>query len=256
MAVRTERVGRVVVVTLDRPESRNAINRELSVELRAAFEEFRADRDQWVAVLAGSGKDFCAGADLRESAAAKKRGGRIGGVVTGGILREFECWKPIVGALHGNVLGGGLELALCCDLRVADTSTVFGQLEVTLGLIPGGGGTQRLPRTIPLPLALEIIMTGQKIDAERAERMGLVNYVVPEGKALERALELATLIAERSAPIAVRRAKEAVYRGLAMSLEEGLRLEELLARTLARTADLQEGSRAFLERRPPRYEGA
>lgn len=255
MAVTTEVKGRVLVVMLDRPESRNAINSELSAELRAAFEDFRADNDLWIAVLGGNGKDFCAGGDIKESASRGKRGGRVNGLVSGGILRDFECWKPIIGALHGNVLGGGLELAMCCDMRIADETTRFGQLEITLGRIPGGGGTQRLPRAIPLAIALELILTGDKIDVDRAERIGLVNHIVPAGQALDGALELANRIAERSAPIATRRAKEAVYRGAAMTLEEGLRYEEIIGRTLAHTSDLQEGSRAFVEKRAPRYEG-
>jgi enoyl-CoA hydratase len=255
MAVTTETRGRVLVVTLDRPEARNAINQELSRQLRAAFEAFRSDRDLWVAVLSGSGKDFCAGADLNESTSRGKRGGRVDGVVAGGILRDFECWKPIVGAFHGHVIGGGFELAMWCDLRVADSTARFSLPEIRLGRIPGGGGTQRLPRSIPLAIALEIVLTGEPIDAERAERIGLVNRVVAEGTGTDAAIELATRIAERSAPISMRRAKEAVYRGLDLSLEDGLRTEELLARTLAHLSDLQEGSRAFAERRPARFEG-
>ena len=254
MVVTTETKGRVFVVTLDRPESRNAINMDLSIELRAAFEEFRSNKELWVAVLAGNGKDFCAGADIKEHALRGKRGGRVNGVVMGGILRDFECWKPIVGALHGNVLGGGLELAMCCDIRIADETARFGQLETLLGRMPGGGGTQRLPRAIPVAVALELILTGDKIDAARAERIGLVNHVVPAGQSLEHSVELATRIAERSAPIATRRAKEAVYRGTSMTLEDGLRFEEIIARTLAHTSDLQEGTRSFVERRPPKYE--
>ena len=253
--VTTEVHGRVLVVRLDRPEARNAINGRLSVDLLRAFEAFRADRELWVAVLAGNGPDFCAGGDLRESTAKGRRGGRVEGVPTGGILREFECWKPIVGALHGNVIGGGLELAMCCDLRVADTTASLGLLEITLGRMPGGGGTQRLPRAIPQAIALELILTGDRIDAERAERIGLVNRVVPEGQAFAGALELATRITERSAPVATRRAKEAVYRGAAMDLAEALRIEQLLGQTLARTEDLVEGSRAFVERRPANFQG-
>jgi enoyl-CoA hydratase/carnithine racemase len=253
--VLTEVRGHVLVVTLNRPRARNAINNQMSIELRDAFERFRADSNLWTAVLAGNGVDFCAGADIRESAAGGSRSSRVDGVVRGGILRDFECWKPMIAAVQGNVLGGGLELALCCDLRIADPTACFGQVEVMLSRIPGGGGTQRLPRTIPRGIALEMILTGAKIDADRGERIGLVNLVTEKGDHVNRAIEMAVAITERCGPIATRRAKEAVYRGYTMDINEGMRIEELLARTLANTEDLKEGSRAFAERRAPRFEG-
>lgn len=254
MTVRVERHEHVVVITLDRPEARNTLEPGINRALRDAFEDFKSDHDSWVAVLRGEGKDFCAGGDLKATAASGKRGGRVGGVVAGGITRDFECFKPIVAALHGNVLGGGLELALCADIRIADESARFGCPEVKWGRMQGGGATQRLPRVVPQCFAMELLLTGEPVPAERALRMGLVNDVVPTGTATEKALELASVIASR-APIAVRRAKEAAVRGLTMPLEEGLRLEELLSRTLAGTSDLEEGTKAFLERRPPEFTG-
>jgi enoyl-CoA hydratase/carnithine racemase len=254
MTVTVERHEHITVISLNRPEVRNAINPDLSRDLRAAFEEFTTDREARVAVLRGEGKDFCAGVDLRAGAASGQRGPRAGGVVAGGILREFECTKPIVAALHGNVVGGGLEIALCADLRVADTTMRFGSLEARWGLMPGGGATQRLTRALPMAFAMEIMLTADRFPADRALAMGLVNSVVPEGQATEEALRLARTIASR-APLAIRRTKEAAVRGREMSLAEGLRLEELLARTLAGTTDLEEGTAAFLEHREARFQG-
>lgn len=247
MSVRVEQDGHVVVITLDRPEARNALDPATSEELRQAFTAFKEDETQWVAVLCGTGDHFCAGSDLK----ARKGNPRI---PEGGITREFWTTKPIIAALQGAVYGGGLELALCADLRVADETTRLGQLEVRWGIMPGAGGTQRLPRLVGLGVALELVMTGEPIDAQRALQTGLVNRVVPAGEARAAALELAGTIVSR-APLAVRRAKEATLRGLSMPLDEGLRMEVLVANLLAGSADLQEGRRAFAEKRPPRYQG-
>lgn len=243
MTLVTERVGRICVITLDRPEKRNALTRETSTQILDAFEAFDADEELWVAVIAGNGPDFCAGMDLGRA----REGGRRR-VPEAGITRRFECWKPIVAALHGNVLGGGLELALCADIRVADTTLRIGAPEVKWGRMQGAGATQRLTRAIPMAVAVEMLMTGDPIDATRAERVGLVNQVVPEGRALSAAMEMAERLL-RSAPVAVRRAKEAAYRGVDLTIADGLRLEQVLSRTLAGTDDLREGTRAFLERR-------
>ena len=250
MSITVTRDGHLRVITLDRPEKRNALDVPTSEALLDAFEQFVEDDDARVAVLAGNGPDFCAGVDLASTATGR----RSHRVPEGGITRRFECWKPIVAALQGNVLGGGLELALCADCRVADRTTRLGSPEVKWGLMQGAGATQRLPRDVPFPIALEMLMTGDPIDAERAERIGLVNRVVPEGEALTGALELARRIAER-APLAVQRAKEAAHRGHGLPLEAGLRVEQLLSRLLAGTDDIREGAQAFAERRPARFEG-
>lgn len=236
---------RIVVITLDRPERRNTLTPELNASLREAFERFRDDRDLWVAVLAANGPDFCAGVDLSGPPPRARAQ-----TWPGGITREFECWKPIVAAVQGHALGGGLELALCADIRVGDPTTRLGAPEVRWGLMQGAGATQRLPRAIPFAVALEMLFTGDPIDAERAERLGLLNRVAPAGGALDAALALAERIAGR-APLGVRRAKEAAYRGWDLPISEGLRTEMLLSRLLAGTADLEEGRRSFTERRPP-----
>lgn len=243
-----EQRDRILLVTLTRPEKRNALTPEINDGLREAFERFRDDADLWVAVLAGAGPDFCAGVDL---SAPPARGRRF--TWPGGITRDYECWKPIVAAVQGNVLGGGLELALCADLRIGDPTTRMGSPEVKWGLMQGAGATQRLPRFIPFGVALEMLLTGEVLGAERAERLGLLNAVAPVGGALDAAVGMAELIARR-APLGVRRAKEAAYRGWDQVLPDGLRTEYLLSRTLAGTADLAEGLNAFLERRPARWE--
>lgn len=239
---------RIMVITLNRPAKRNALTPAMNGLIRDAFEQFASDSRLWVAVLAGNGRDFCAGVDL----VANRRTGAA--VRHGGITREFECWKPIVAAVQGNCLGGGLELALCADIRIADTTTQLGSPEVKWGLMQGAGATQRLPRFVPFGVALEMLFTGDPIDAGRAERIGLVNDVVPAGHALDAALAMAERIVQR-APLGVRRAKEAAYRGWDQTLADGMRTEELLSRTLAGTADMAEGQRAFVERRAAVWTG-
>ena len=244
---------RIMVVTLNRPAKRNALTPTMDGLLRDAFRQFASDPQLWVAVLAGNGRDFCAGVDLTanrrapttESGTAARHGG---------ITRDFDCWKPIVAAVQGNCLGGGLELALCADIRIADTTTQLGSPEVKWGLMQGAGATQRLPRFVPFGIALEMLFTGEPIGADRAERIGLVNDVVAAGHALEAALVMAERIVRR-APLGVRRAKEAAYRGWDQALADGMRTEELLSRTLAGTADMAEGQRAFIERRAAAWTG-
>lgn len=246
--VEVEQRERILTITLNRPEKRNTLTTGINSLLREAFEHFRDERDLWVAVLAGNGPDFCAGVDLDRGA---ERGS--GHAWPGGITRDFECWKPIVAAVQGHVLGGGLELALCADLRIGDTTTRLGAPEVKWGLMQGAGATQRLPRAVPFAVALEMLFTGDFVGAERAERLGLLNHVVEEGSALDAATAMAERIASR-APLGVRRAKEAAYRGWDQSLGDGLRTEMLLSRLLAGTRDLDEGRQAFRERRDAVWE--
>ena len=240
--VEVEQRERILVITLNRPEKRNTLTPEINGLLKDAFEGFRTNDELWVAVLLGRGSDFCAGVDLTAPRSSK--------AWPGGITREFECWKPIVAGLQGHVLGGGLELALCADVRVGDETTKLGSPEVKWGLMQGAGATQRLPRFVPFAVALEMLFTGDPIDADKAERIGLLNHVVAAGEAADRAIALAERIAAR-APLGVRRAKEAAYRGWDQSLGDGLRTEMLLSRLLAGTADIAEGKASFVERRPP-----
>ena len=243
--VTTERQERVFVVTLNRPEKRNALTRAMNWSIREAMLEFRNDDTLWVAVMCGKGQDFCAGMDLGNQGEGPR-------TYPGGITRDYECWKPIVAALQGNVLGAGLELALCADLRIGDETTRLGAPEVKWGLMQGAGATQRLPRALPFAVALEMLFTGEAIDAARAERLGLLNMVCEPGKAFDGAFEYAERICAR-APLGVRRAKEAAYRGWDQPMHDGLRTEMLLSRLLAGSNDLREGRAAFRERRPPQW---
>ena len=251
--VEVELRERIMVVTLNRPAKRNALTPAMNGLIRDAFEQFASDPRLWVAVLAGKGRDFCAGVDLTANRPlSTKHGGAA--ARHGGITREFECSKPIVAAVQGNCLGGGLELALCADIRIADTTTQLGSPEVKWGLMQVAGATQRLPRFVPFGIALEMLFTGEPIGADRAERIGLVNDVAPAGHAFKAALAMAERIVER-APLGVRRAKEAAYRGWDQTLADGMRTEELLSRTLAGTADMAEGQHAFVERRDAVWTG-
>jgi E-phenylitaconyl-CoA hydratase len=262
VTIRFEREGPIAVLTIDRPEVRNALDFKSSEELTRAWIDFRDDDDLHVAILTGAGdKAFCAGADLRDvgefyrsltSAERLRRAESEPGL--GGITRNLAIDKPIIAAINGHCLAGGLEIALACDLRIAAENATFGLPEVTHGIIPGAGGTQRLPRLVGPQAALDLILTGRRIDAREAERIGLVRSVVPLGRLHDEAMELASRVAE-NAPLAVRAARAAVWRGLDVSLEEGLRLEQLLAEPVRQSEDAREGPRAFLEKRRPNFKG-
>jgi enoyl-CoA hydratase len=246
----------VATVTLNRPDVHNAQNDTLRRELYDIFAALGTDDDVKVVIVTGAGeRAFSAGADIREFVAPasptelRERRKRLD-------YRAMmeRCPQPIIAAINGFALGGGLELALACDIRIAAETAQLGLTEVNLAIIPGGGGTQRLPRLIGRGKALEMILTGARIPAAEALRIGLVERVVPAGDALEAAIELARTIADK-APIALRYAKEAVVKGLGMSLEDGLRLEGDLSTLLRTTEDRVEGARAFLEKRKPRWTG-
>ena len=217
--------------------------------------------DLWVAILTGAGdKAFSAGADLKKmipmlgtlsAFERKEREDKFPGL--GGITRNLNIWKPIIAAINGFCLAGGLEMALSCDLRVAAEHATFGFLEVSRGIIPGAGGTQRLPRMIPMAKAMEIILMAQRIDAQEALRLGLVNRVVPAAEVMPTALKMAEAILQNG-PLAVRAAKEAIIRGLSLPLEEGLRLESVLQSYLLQTEDAKEGPKAFAEKRKANFQ--
>jgi len=251
-----EKKGRLAYVTLNRPERRNAIDGETSKELLDAFNDFKEDDDLWVAVLTGAGDvAFSAGADLRAMAEAFASGeGRRLDVPFGGITRGFECWKPMIAAINGYCLAGGLELALCCDIRIAAEHATFGLPEPTRAIIPGAGGTQRLPRAVPLAFAMEMMLTGGRFDAQTALRFGLVSRVVPADQLISTVKEVAAKTLE-CGPLAVRAIKEAVLQGRQMSLEEGLELESRLAGVVMRSEDAREGPTAFAQKRKPEYKG-
>jgi E-phenylitaconyl-CoA hydratase len=253
-----EKKGRIAVITINRPERMNAIDPQTSQELLSAWSDFRDDNELWVGIFTGAGeRAFSAGLDLVAVAEAFT-GGIVGGlqfgVPFGGITRGFEIFKPMIAAINGHCLAGGLEMALCCDIRMAAENATFGLMEVTRAIIPGAGGTQRLPRAIGLPKALELIITGTRIDAQTALRYGLVSQVVPLPELMPKAMELAELICQNG-PVAVRLAKEAACRGYDMTLEQGLAVEQKLSDEVWRTEDAREGPVAFAQKRKPEYKG-
>lgn len=262
MSIRTERDGNIFVVTIDRPEARNALSLEMGRELCKAWTTFRDDPELRVAILTGAGdKAFCAGADLKEVGGyyrsmtpieRRERSEHEPGL--GGITRNLDSGKPIIAAVNGHCLAGGLELALACDIRIAAKRATFGLPEVRWGIMPGAGGTQRLPRAVPLGWALEMLYTGDPIDAETALRIGLVNRVVSAEKLMDEARDLAGRIAKRG-PLAVQAVRAAALRGLHLSLDEGMRLEQFYAEPLRQSEDAQEGLKAFAEKREPQFQG-
>jgi enoyl-CoA hydratase/carnithine racemase len=255
-AIRYELTDGIATVTLHRPEVHNAMNERMREELTRCFGDIAAGGDVRVVVVTGAGeRAFSAGADIREFVApqvpVRFRDGRRRVDFRAAMDR---CAQPIIAAIRGFALGGGLELALACDIRIASEDSQLGLTEVNLAIIPGGGGTQRLPRLVGRGKALEMILTGARVDAREALRIGLVERVVPAGEAFAAAQALARALAEK-APVALRYAKEAVVKGLGLPLDDGLRLENDLATLLRTTDDRVEGAKAFLEKRKPRFTG-
>ena len=249
--------GRLAYITLNRPERRNAIDPQTSSELLQAFTAFKEDDELWAAIVTGAGDQaFSAGADL-VAMAESFAGGRqteIMNVPFAGITRGFECWKPIIAAINGYCLAGGLELALSCDIRIAAEHATFGLPEPKRAIIPAAGGTQRLPRVVPRAFAMELLLTGERFDAQAALRFGLVSRVVPADQLMATAEEIAGKILE-CGPLAVRSVKRAALQGLSMTLEEGLKLESQLAGAVFRSEDAREGPTAFAQKRKPEYTG-
>ncbi len=246
----------VATLTLNRPEVHNAMNERMRRELTECFAALVSDDAVRVVVVTGAGeRAFSAGADIREfvEPQAPTRFRETRRRVDFRQLMD-RCPQPIIAAIRGYAFGGGLELALACDIRVAGDDARLGLTEVDLAIIPGGGGTQRLPRLVGRGKALEMILTGARLDAREALRIGLVERVVPAAQVRAAALELAKTLAAK-APVALRYAKEAVVKGLELPLADGIRLENDLSTLLRTTEDRIEGARAFLEKRKPRFTG-
>ena len=254
--VRFDAKDGVATITLDRPAVLNAMNYQMRVELLEIFTRLRTDDGVKVVVVTGAGeRAFCAGADIREFLEpptpthfreARKRIDFKG--------EMDRCPQPIIAAIRGFALGGGLEFALACDIRIAAEDAQLGLTEINLAIIPGGGGTQRLPRLVGRGKALEMILTGMRVPAAEALRIGLVERVVPVAELLPAAQALARQIADK-APIALRYAKEAVVGGLGLRLQDGVTLENDLATLLRTTEDRVEGAKAFVEKRKPNWTG-
>ncbi|MGO9450537.1 MAG: enoyl-CoA hydratase/isomerase family protein [Candidatus Binataceae bacterium] len=251
MKVIFEKKGPIAYVTINRPERLNACDFETYGRLTEIWSEFRDDPALRVAIFTGTGdRAFCAGSDIKSNYV--DRTGREGAKTPYPVMLQLT--KPIIAAINGHANGGGLEQALACDIRVAAEHAQFGLGEVRLGWLPGGGGTQRLPRLIPLGRALEMLYTGKRIDAQDALRLGLVDYVVPMANLTSKCEEIAAEIC-KSAPLAVQKIKEVALRGLDLPLADGLRLEQEGYQWLTNTEDAREGANAFAEKRSPAWRG-
>jgi enoyl-CoA hydratase len=253
--ITVEKEGRVAVLTINRPDKLNALSSTVHVEGVAALDELRTDDEVRVVVITGSGeRSFIAGADISEFEGKTP-------VTQRAVFQERTLFnsvdtfpKPVIAMVNGFCLGGGNELALACDIRVCSENARFSQPEINLGIIPGGGGSQRLTRLIGEGRSMEMILTGDMIDADTAYRFGLVNHVHPTGELRARTMELASKIAEK-APIALQLAKEAVKFASRSNLDEGLRREVDLFAICFSTEDKKEGVSAFLEKRKPEFKG-
>lgn len=250
--ITVERKGHVGVITLSRPKALNALCAQLIAELGRAIDDLEADSAIRCLVLTGSEKAFAAGADIGEMKAFGFPQVYADDFITKGWERPAQCRKPIVAAVSGYCLGGGCEVAMMCDFIIAGDNAKFGQPEITLGIIPGAGGTQRLTRAVGKAKAMEMCLTGRMMTAEEAERCGLVSRVVPAADLMDEVMKVAGRIAEMSAPVALM-AKECVNRAFETTLAEGVRFERRLFHSCFALDDQTEGMAAFVEKREPNF---
>ena len=249
----------IATVLLNRPEAMNAVDPEMRALLHQTWERIRADDDIWVAIITGAGeKAFCTGSDLKktmptqDSFAQQAFGPPTAGA--GAIISGMETDKPLIAAVNGYAMGGGMELALACDIRICSRNAQFALSEVKVGSLPGSGGTQRLPRAVSLSNAMLMLLTGDRIDADEAYRIGLVSKVVPQGELMKTAREIAGKIAA-NAPLSVRAVKRLVRQGLDMPLSHAIDTERYVFGLLYNSEDRIEGRKAFAEKRKPQYKG-
>lgn len=248
LGINYEKTGKIVIITLNRPEALNALNPEMYQEFSNACIRFRDDDESWVAVIIGSGeKAFCAGADLKKSIASLMKGEIT---VPPSIRKGLKIYKPFIAAINGVAIGGGIEMALACDMRIASERAAFTMGEARWGLMPGQGGTQRLSRLVGIAKAAELMFMAKTIDAHEALRIGLVNAVVPQEKLVSTSLEWADEICEKG-PLAIRSIKQAMVEGLDLPLDQGLELEDSLVKLLLDSEDAREGLEAFVQKRTP-----
>jgi len=256
----------VMILTMNRPGARNALSPQMLLKLCDAWHDFADSKQMRVAILTGAGdEDFCAGGDLKLTMPLMT-GARQPedewdhellanpGRFTDGILRGYDIYKPIIAAVNGNALGGGTEMMNACDLRVASENAVFGTPEAKVGLLPGGGSITRLPRQIPYAKMMEMLLVGRSFSAEEALEMGLLNYVVPREELMDKALELAELLAQNG-PLAVSKIKEGVIRSSGLPLAESYEIENEVSAAVMVSKDAREGPRAFKEKRKPKFTG-
>jgi enoyl-CoA hydratase len=260
-----DRCGPVLRVTFNRPDKKNAVTPEMVVGLADAWRQLRDDADLRVAILTGVGDAFCAGADLGRLipllSKARPPADEFDRALVAdrsifqtAFLRRFELWKPIVAAVNGLALAGGMEILQATDIRLAAPEATFGLSEPKRGIIPGGGSTVRLPRQIPYVAAMRILLTGAPISAEQALRVGFVNEVVPRAQLLETAHAIAEEIAE-NAPLAVQKIKESVVRSSGLPFDDAFAIEDEVVRAVLLSEDAKEGPRAFMEKRKPVFKG-
>lgn len=251
-----EKKDHIAYITINRPQALNCMNRAVWDGIIKAWEDVRKDPNVWVAIVTGAGeKAFCAGQDLKEMAqwmAIPEKERPPFPIPYPNPMKGLWVAKPFIAAINGICTGGGLEFAMACDLRIAAENARMGLAEVKQGLMAGNSGTQRLIRLVPFGVALEMLMTGDFVDAQTALRIGLVNKVVPLADLMKEAEALARRICE-AAPLSVQGAKEAAYRGIEVSLAEGLKIEEEIMARIGRSEDAKEGPRAFAEKRKPQW---
>jgi enoyl-CoA hydratase len=244
--------GRVGLLTLNRPKAMNALCAALIREMGQALDAFEADDEIGAIVVTGSDKAFAAGADIKEMASKSYMDAYLEDFITNGWERITKCRKPVIAAVAGYALGGGCEVAMMCDFILAGDNAKFGQPEITIGTIPGAGGTQRLTRAVGKAKAMEMVLTGRMMDAAEAERAGLVSRVIPVADLLEEALKVADRVASMSRPL-VFMAKEAVNAAFETTLSQGVHLERRLFQSAFATLDQKEGMAAFGEKRSPAF---
>ena len=251
--VKLERQGHVALITIDRPEALNALNSQVLTDLDEVLDQVEADEESYVAVLTGAGRSFVAGADIGEMKNFTSSDGKRFGVHGGNVFLKLEnLSKPVIAAVNGFALGGGCELCMACDIRLASEKAKFGQPEVGLGITPGFGGTQRLPRIVGVSKAMELILTAKVIKADEALRIGLVSAVYPAEELLKKAMELANAICA-NAQIAVRESKRCIRMGLQADIHTGCAFEAEAFGVTCGTADKEEGMGAFLEKRSEKH---
>ena len=250
--VNCEVQGAVAVLTIDRPKALNALNPEVLADLKAAFEAIDQNAVRCVVLTGAGDKSFVAGADIGSMSTMSKAEGEAFGKLGNDIFLAVESFPlPVIAAVNGFALGGGCELAMSCDIRICSDNAMFGQPEVGLGITPGFGGTQRLPRIVGLGMAKQLLYTARNIDAAEALRIGLVNAVVPQAELMDTALKMANNVA-KNAPIAVRACKQAVNEGMQVSIDKAVEIEEKLFGGCFETHDQVEGMACFLSREKPK----